>query len=146
MGKLFGAVLVSSIDHGVTPPSTLAARNVATTGAPLRAAVAAGVLGLRHATTAATSRRACASSTTGWRGSATARASPTPRTRCCGRCLDCRTDACRASATGSTRSDPRASRLLQMAHELELDGEHVQMMRAIERRLAATRPTAGRCR
>ncbi len=30
MGKLFGAVLVSSIDHGVTPPSTLAARNVAT--------------------------------------------------------------------------------------------------------------------
>ena len=38
------ALLVSSIDHGATPPSTLAACNVATTGAPLRAAV--GVLAL----------------------------------------------------------------------------------------------------
>ena len=45
IGKLFGAVLVSSLDHGVTPPSTLAARNVATTGAPLRDAVAAGIMG-----------------------------------------------------------------------------------------------------
>ena len=38
-------MLVSFIDHGATPPSTLAARNTATTGAPLRACVAAGVLG-----------------------------------------------------------------------------------------------------
>ena len=36
---------MSFIDHGATPPSTLAARNTATTGAPLRACVAAGVLG-----------------------------------------------------------------------------------------------------
>src|SRR5256885_14713802 len=43
------AVLVSFIDPGATPPSTLAARNTATTGAPLRACVAAGVLGFgRH--------------------------------------------------------------------------------------------------
>src|SRR6266516_4548694 len=45
IGRMFDAVLVSSIDHGVTPPSTLAARNVATSGAPLRDAVAAGLLG-----------------------------------------------------------------------------------------------------
>src|SRR5882724_2201775 len=32
IGRMLNAVLVSSIDHGVTPPSTLAARNVATTG------------------------------------------------------------------------------------------------------------------
>src|SRR6476469_3433497 len=44
IGKLMEAVLVSFIDHGVTPPSTLAARNTATTGAPLRACVAVGVL------------------------------------------------------------------------------------------------------
>ena len=44
VGRLMEALLVSSIDHGATPPSTLAACNVATTGAPLRAAVAAGVL------------------------------------------------------------------------------------------------------
>ena len=35
IGRMLNAVLVSSIDHGVTPPSTLAARNVATSGAPL---------------------------------------------------------------------------------------------------------------
>src|SRR5712692_10932019 len=45
IGKMLNAVLVSSLDHGVTPPSTLAARNVATSGAPLKDCVAAGILG-----------------------------------------------------------------------------------------------------
>ncbi len=45
IGRLMEAMLVSFIDHGATPPSTLAARNTATAGAPLRACVAAGVLG-----------------------------------------------------------------------------------------------------
>ena len=45
IGRLMEAMLVSFIDHGATPPSTLAARNTATTGAALRACVAAGVLG-----------------------------------------------------------------------------------------------------
>src|ERR1700704_7166178 len=44
IGRMFGAILVSSIDHGVPPPSTLAARNVATSGAPLKDCVAAGIL------------------------------------------------------------------------------------------------------
>jgi citrate synthase len=46
VGRLIDAILVSSIDHGVTPPSALAARTVASTGAPLNAAVAAGVLSI----------------------------------------------------------------------------------------------------
>src|SRR3954453_941054 len=45
IGSMMEAILVSFIDHGATPPSTLAARNTATTGAPLRAWLAAGVLG-----------------------------------------------------------------------------------------------------
>ena len=40
------AVLVSSIDHGTTPPSCLAARNAATGGASLNASVAAGILAI----------------------------------------------------------------------------------------------------
>src|SRR5689334_24849866 len=44
IGRMLNAVLVSSIDHGVTPPSTLAARNVATSGAPLKDCVASGIL------------------------------------------------------------------------------------------------------
>jgi len=34
IGRMLNAVLVSSLDHGVTPPSTLSARNVSTSGAP----------------------------------------------------------------------------------------------------------------
>ena len=44
IGRMLNAVLVSSLDHGVTPPSTLAARNVATSGAPLKDSVAGGIL------------------------------------------------------------------------------------------------------
>src|ERR1700760_2161795 len=44
IGRMLNAILVSVIDHGVTPPSTLAARNVAATGAPLKDSVAAGIL------------------------------------------------------------------------------------------------------
>src|SRR2546421_8546265 len=44
IGRMFNAILVSSLDHGVTPPSTLAARNVATSGAPMKDCVAAGIL------------------------------------------------------------------------------------------------------
>ena len=46
VGKLMDALLVSSIDHGVTPPSALAAINSASTGAPLNAAVASGILAI----------------------------------------------------------------------------------------------------
>ena len=35
VGRLIDAILVSSIDHGATPPSVLAARTVASTGADL---------------------------------------------------------------------------------------------------------------
>ena len=43
-GRLMDAMLVSSVDHGATPPSCLAARTAASTGAPLNAALAAGIL------------------------------------------------------------------------------------------------------
>ncbi|MFO7979424.1 MAG: citryl-CoA lyase [Candidatus Aminicenantes bacterium] len=42
-GKLIDAILVSSVDHGASPPSVLTARTVASTGAELNSAVAAGV-------------------------------------------------------------------------------------------------------
>src|SRR5262245_58975744 len=46
VGRLMDAILVSSIDHGATPPSCLAARTVASTGASLSASVAAGVIAI----------------------------------------------------------------------------------------------------
>jgi citrate synthase len=48
IAKLLDAMLVSSIDHGATPPSALAARTAASTGAPLNAAVATGVLSINR--------------------------------------------------------------------------------------------------
>src|SRR3979409_448783 len=44
IGRMLHAVVGSWLVHGVTPPSTLAARNVATSGAPLKDCVAAGIL------------------------------------------------------------------------------------------------------
>src|SRR5204862_2750271 len=49
VARLMDAILVASIDHGATPPSALAARTVASTGATLSAAVAAGIMSInRH--------------------------------------------------------------------------------------------------
>jgi len=42
--KIMEAILVSSIDHGATPPSALAARTVISGGNPVNAAIAGGVL------------------------------------------------------------------------------------------------------
>ncbi len=51
VGTLIDAIFVSSIDHGASPPSILAARTVASTGGELNSAIAAGVLAI--------SRRRC---------------------------------------------------------------------------------------
>jgi succinyl-CoA synthetase alpha subunit len=46
VGRLLDAIFVSSIDHGASPPSALAARTSASTGAPFNAAIAAGLLSI----------------------------------------------------------------------------------------------------
>lgn len=49
--KMLGAVMVSFCDHGVTPPSTQAARIIASTGSPLHSCIAGGLMafGKNHA-------------------------------------------------------------------------------------------------
>jgi len=48
-GRVLDALLVSSVDHGSTPPSALAARTVASGGAPLTTAIAGGIMTInRH--------------------------------------------------------------------------------------------------
>jgi citrate synthase len=42
--KMIDAIITSSVDHSVTPPSTHASRIVASAGVPLPTAVAAGIL------------------------------------------------------------------------------------------------------
>jgi citrate synthase len=48
-GRVMDAILVSSVDHGATPPSALAARTVTSGGAPLTTGIAAGIMTInRH--------------------------------------------------------------------------------------------------
>ena len=130
IGRLMEAMLVSFIDHGATPPSTLAARNTATTGAPLRACVAAGVLGfgryhggdiescmafldagLELVRRGASYREAAAEIVDRWRETG---------------------DVLPGFGHRFHTRDPRAARLFQMALELEVEGTHIQMIRAVE--------------
>lgn len=48
-GKMIDAIISACIDHGVTPPSSIAARTVASGGVPLPTAVAAGILSIGDA-------------------------------------------------------------------------------------------------
>lgn len=135
IGRMISAILVSSLDHGATPPSTVISRNVATTGAPLRAAVAAGVLGfgrhhggdveacmrfldggvalLEHGQTSAEAAAAIVQS-------ALQNGTPPP-----------------GFGHRLHTHDPRAVRLLQLAMDLELDGDHVHLARDVERALSS---------
>ena len=138
IGRMFDAILVSSIDHGVMPPSTLAARNVATSGAPLKDAVAAGILGFgpRHGGDIESCMKFLDAGLTLIRGGHSVQQAAETLVEDCAR-------------TGEpppgfghrihTR-DPRAARLFQMALELELEGEHVRLIRAVESVLKGTPP------
>ena len=45
-GRMIDAILTACVDHGVTPPSAMASRVVASGGVPLPSAVAAGILAI----------------------------------------------------------------------------------------------------
>lgn len=130
IGRLMEAILVSYIDHGATPPSTLAARNTATTGAPLRACVAAGVLGFGRyygGDIEQCMQFLDAGLDLVRRGSSYRDAAQT----IVARCHDAGETIPGFGHRFHTR-DPRAARLFQMALELEIEAGHVQLIRAVE--------------
>ena len=130
IGSLMEAVLVSFIDHGATPPSTLAARNTATTGAALRACVASGILGFGkyHGGDIESCMYFLDSGLEKVRsGSSYREAAEAIVQKCLGN-----GEAIPGFGHRFHTRDPRAARLFQMALELEAEGEHVQMIRAVE--------------
>ena len=135
IGRMLNAILVSSLDHGVTPPSTLAARNVATSGAPLKDSVAAGVLafGPHHGGDIESCMRFLD------RGLSLIRDGQSIQEAANALADECVKERMVPPGFGHrfhTR-DPRAARLFQMALELELEGEHVRLLRALEHALEA---------
>jgi succinyl-CoA synthetase alpha subunit len=137
-GRLLDAILVSSIDHGATPPSCLAARTVASTGASLSQSVAAGIMSInRHHGGAIMD---CAA----YLGRLLAQVTPDAN-------LDqiAEAEVARIKATGDRISgfghrihtkDPRTTRLFELAGEAGLsDGPstYIGAARAVERAFAA---------
>ncbi|MFQ6038619.1 MAG: citryl-CoA lyase [Candidatus Aminicenantales bacterium] len=134
VGKLVDAVFVSSVDHGASPPSVLAARTVASTGADLNAAVAAGVLAISryHGGAIEEGMRLFheVAETIEKEGISEDEAARKVLARM-------RDQGKRASGFGHrihTR-DPRTRRLFQLAEDLKLAGKHIRIARALERAL-----------
>ena len=142
IGRMLNAVLVSSIDHGVTPPSTLAARNVATSGAPLKDCVAAGILafGPHHGGDIESCMRFLDAGLTLVRGGQSLQEAADAIVEECARDHEVPPGFGHRFHT----RDPRAGRLFQMALELELEGEHVRLLRAAERALESRTEQFGR--
>ena len=140
ISRIITAILVSSVDHGAMPPSTLVARNVATTGAPLRAAVAAGVLGFGPIT-AGTSRRACETLD---RGLELVRGG-TPYKEAAESVVHGMLAEGRrvppGSATGCTRATRAPTCCCRWLTSWTLEGEHIRLMRVMERVLGAAKRT-----
>ena len=135
VGRLMEAMLVASIDHGVTPPSTLAVRNAATTGAPLNACIASGALAVNKHHGGAVEdcmhvlARGAEKVQAGESAAAAARALIAEE-KAAGRRLP-------GFGHRVHSDDPRSRRLLQLAGEAAAAGPHVAVAEAIVHELAA---------
>ena len=135
VARLMDAILVSSIDHGATPPSALSARTVASTGATLSASVAAGVMSInRHHGGAIEdcARQLKAIADRSARDSISLEEAATRTLRTMSEAGE------RMSGFGHRvhTKDPRTARLFELAREAGVDGAHMQAARAVEKAFA----------
>jgi citrate synthase len=135
VARLMDAILVSSIDHGATPPSALSARTVASTGATLSASVAAGVMSInRHHGGAIEdcARQLKAIADHAARDSISLEEAATRTLRTMSEAGE------RMSGFGHRvhTKDPRTARLFELAREAGVDGAHMQAARAVEKAFA----------
>ena len=136
VAALMDAILVASIDHGATPPSTLATRTVASTGAGLGAAVAAGVLAVSRFHGGAIEDCAVQLGHIVRRCSEAGHAPD----QVAEAVLDeLRSSGRRMAGFGHRihTDDPRTRRLLALASEAGVAGQHAEAARAVERVFAA---------
>ncbi|KKM09834.1 citrate synthase [Clostridiales bacterium PH28_bin88] len=135
VANVMDAIMVSSVDHGPTPPSTLAARTVASTGASFNAALAAGVLSInRHHGGAIEGcmhvlQRAVDQKRAGGQDAGEAAVSVVRTARQEGRRLP-------GYGHRVHTHDPRTARLFQVAREAGVAGEYVEMALAIQDAMA----------
>jgi succinyl-CoA synthetase alpha subunit len=135
VARLMDAILVSSIDHGATPPSALAARTVASTGATLSASVAAGIMSINQHHGGAIED--CARQLKAIADRAARESIPFKEAAT--RTLAAMREAGERMPGFGHRlhtKDPRTARLFELAREAGIDGAHMQAARAVEKAFA----------
>jgi citrate synthase len=134
VGKLVDAIFVSSVDHGASPPSVLAARTVASTGAELNAAIASGVLAISRYHGGAIQEAMHLFMDIARRMEA---GKKTEADAVWDVLNEMKEKEKRASGFGHRihTEDPRTKRLFNLAHELDLAGKHIQIALAVEKGL-----------
>ncbi len=130
--KIMEAILVSSLDHGVTPPSVLAARTVVSGGNPINASIAGGILAIGDTHGGAIEQ--CArklqqavrqSSNLGQKAKEIVKKLSEEDKRMPG------------FGHRIHKLDPRTKKLFQLADELGVSGKHTKLILAIQKELAA---------
>ena len=132
---LLDAILVSSVDHGASPPSVLAARTVASTGSELNASIAAGVLAISRFHGGAIEAGMRMFRAIAQRADEEA---ITEEEAANAILSEMKKAKQRASGYGHRihTEDPRTQRLFDLAEELGLAGRFVRIARAVEDTLA----------
>ncbi len=129
--QMMNAILVSSIDHGVTPPSVLSARTVQSGGNPLNSAVAGGILSIGDVHGGAIER--CARILQDWAKRPDEVSSVAKEL-----VSDFIYRRRRIPGFGHRlhETDPRTVKLFQIARDLNFPGKHMELAQAIEGELA----------
>lgn len=132
VGTLMDAIIVSSIDHGATPPSVLSARTVASTGASLSQSVAAGIMSINKHHGGAIENCARQLGTIIERADGdVSKFADAARNEL----TDMKARGERFSGFGHRihTADPRTARLFELAEQAGATGNHVAAARAVER-------------
>ena len=131
--KIMEAILVSSVDHGVTPPSSLATRVVASGGNPLNAAIAGGILTIGDSHGGAMEK--CAKILQEWA------AKGDNIEEIADELLDhIKSTKLRMPGFGHRlhKTDPRTVKLFEIADKNNFTGKHIQLAKALENRLVTS--------
>ena len=138
VARLMDAILVSSIDHGATPPSALAARTVASTGASLSASVAAGIMSINRHHGGAIEDCARQLKAIADLAASESISMDEAATR---RLAAMRETGERMPGFGHRlhTKDPRTARLFELAGEAGVDGVHMRAARAVEKAFAVAK-------
>lgn len=130
--EMFEAILVSSVDHGVSPPSVLGARNSISAGNPLNAAVAAGVLSIGDVHGGAIEQAAKIMQE--W-----AKKDGAPKELARQLVDDLSSKKRRMPGFGHRlhKTDPRTLKLFEKAARLDFTGRHIELCKEVEAALEA---------